>query len=162
MPKPVYERVQGFIRSMEAGLGAAILLRASVVLGFVALAMFFNLSRLEGFSTQEAMESAHLARQLAEGKGYTTDSIRPFCLHLLQQGDPAHAQQVLQHPVPDLSNPPAYPCLLAGMMKMLPFHFTADPNQPWFYQPELWIRAVNELLFFGAVLILFQVARRLV
>jgi len=147
---------------MEAGLGAAILLRASVVLGFIAVAMFFNLvSRFEGFSTQEAMESAHLARQLAVGKGYTTDSIRPFCLHLLQQNDPAHAQQVLQRPVPDLSNPPGYPCLLAGLMVLLPFHFTADPNQPWFYQPELWIRAVNELLLFCAVLILFQVARRL-
>ena len=146
---------------MEEGLGAAILLRASVVLGFIALAMFFNLTRFEGFSTQEAMESAHLARQLAEGKGYTTDSIRPFCLHLLQQSDPAHAQQVLQHPVPDLSNPPGYPCLLAGMMKLLPFHFAADHNQPWFYQPELWIRAVNELLLLGAVLVLFQVARRL-
>ena len=161
MPKPIYERVQELIRSMESGMGAALLLRASVVLGFAAVAMFFNLNRQEGFSTQEAMESAHLARQLAEGRGYTTDSIRPFCLHLLQQGDPAHAQEVLQHPVPDLSNPPGYPCLLAGMMELLPFHFAADQNQPWFYQPELWIRAVNELLFLGAVLILFQVARRL-
>jgi len=161
MPKPVYERVQGFIKSIETGLGAALLLRASVALGFCALAMFFNFTRFEGFSTQEAMESAHLARQMAEGKGYTTDSIRPFCLHLLQQGDPAKAQQVLQHGVPDLSNPPGYPCLLAGLMKILPFHFSPDRNQPWFYQPELWIQRVNELLFFGAVLILFQVARRL-
>ena len=164
MPKPVYERVQGLIRSLETGLGAAILLRASVILGFLALAVFFNFTRFEGFSTQEAMESAHLARQLAEGKGYTTDSIRPFCLHLLQQGegDPAHAQPVLQPPVPDLSNPPGYPFLLAAMMKLLPFHFAAEQNQPWFYyQPELWIRALNELLLFGAVLILFQVARRL-
>ena len=142
-------------------MGAALLLRASVVLGFAAVAMFFNLNRQEGFSTQEAMESAHLARQLAEGRGYTTDSIRPFCLHLLQQGDPAHAQEVLQHPVPDLSNPPGYPLLLAGMMKILPFHFATDPNQPWFYQPELWIRGVNELLFLAAALVLFQVARRL-
>jgi len=47
-------------------MGAALLLRASVVLGFAAVAMFFNLNRQEGFSTQEAMESAHLARQLAE------------------------------------------------------------------------------------------------
>ena len=94
--------VQGLIRSnSESGMGAALLLRASVILGFAALAIFFNLNRQEGFSTQEAMESAHLARQLAEGRGYTTDSIRPFCLHLLQQGDPAHAQEVLQHPVPD-------------------------------------------------------------
>ena len=101
MPKPVSEQVQDLIRSMEEGALAAILLRVIVVLGFIGLAMFYNLTRFEGFSTQEAMESAHLARQMAEGKGYTTDSIRPFCLHLLQQGNPAQAQQVLQHPVPD-------------------------------------------------------------
>jgi hypothetical protein len=161
MPRPVYERIQDFIKSIETGAGAAMLLRASVILAFAALAMFFNFTRSEGFSSQEAMESAHLARQVAAGKGYTTESIRPFCLHLLQQNDPAHAQEVLQHPVPDLSVPPAYPFLLAGVMKIAPFHFEADAKQPWFYQPESWIRAVNELLFFLAVLVLFQVARRL-
>jgi len=161
VPKPAREQVQEFIRSMEEGAGAAILLRVIVVLAFIGLGMFFNLTRFEGFSTQEAMESAHLARQLAGGKGYTTDSIRPFCLHLLAQGDPARARQVLEHPVPDLSNPPGYPCLLAAVMKVLPFDFKADPNQPWSYQPERWIRVVNELLFLGAVLVLFQVARRL-
>jgi hypothetical protein len=161
VPKPVREQVQEFIRSMEEGKGAAILLRICVVLGFIGLAMFYDLTRFECFSTQEAMESAHLARQLAEGKGYTTDSIRPFCLHLLQEGNPAHAQQVLQHPVPDLSNPPAWPCLLAGLMKVLPFNFNPDPNQPWSFQPELWIRAVNELLLLASAFILFQVARRL-
>ncbi|HXR07824.1 MAG TPA: glycosyltransferase family 39 protein [Candidatus Acidoferrum sp.] len=161
MSKPAYERVQEFIKSMETGKGAAILLRTSVILGFGAVAMFFNFSRSQNFSDPEAMESAHLARQLAEGKGYTTESIRPFCLHLLQQGDPARAQQVLQQAVPDLSNPPAYPFLLAGLMKILPFHFKANAKQRWSYQPELWIRAANELLFFVAVLILFRVARRL-
>ena len=162
MPKTAYEQVQGFIRSMEEeGAGAAILLRVIVVLGFIGVAMFFNLTRFEGFSTQEAMESAHLARQLAGGKGYTTDSIRPFCLHLLAQGDPARAQKLLQHPVPDLSNPPGYPFLLGCVMKVLPFDFKTDPNQPWSYQPERWIRVVNELLFLAAVLVLFQVARRL-
>jgi hypothetical protein len=132
-----------------------------VVLGFIGLAMFYDLTRSEGFSTQEAMESAHLARQLAEGKGYKTDSIRPFCLHLLQEGHPAQAQQVLQPPVPDLSVPPAYPCLLAAAMKVLPFNFTTDPNQPWTFKAELWIRAINELLFLAAAFVLFQVARRL-
>jgi hypothetical protein len=146
---------------MESGAAAALLLRTGVVLTFIGVAMFFNLTRFEGFSTQEAMESAHLARQLAAGKGYTTDSIRPFCLHLLGESDPARAQELLQSPVPDLSTPPGYPCLLAGVMKLLPFDFNTDPNQPWSYQPELWIRAVNELLFLGAVFILFRVARRL-
>jgi hypothetical protein len=146
---------------MEVGAGAVILQMTSVLLGFVVLALIFDLNGYQGFSNQEAMESAHLARQLAGGKGYTTDSIRPLNLFLLRRADPNHAPQVLRNPVPDLSNPPGFPFLLAGLMKVLPFHFAADRNQPWFYQPELLIAAFNELLFFGAVLLLFQVARRL-
>jgi hypothetical protein len=64
VPKPVREQVQEFIRSMEEGRGAAILLRFCVVLGFIGLAMFYDLTRNEGFSTQEAMESAHCRKAI--------------------------------------------------------------------------------------------------
>jgi 4-amino-4-deoxy-L-arabinose transferase-like glycosyltransferase len=156
-----YERIQAFIRGLEEGAGAAILKTSSVLMGFALLALWFNGWGYSGFSNQEAMESAHLGRQLAEGRGYTTDSIRPLTLGLLQRTDTNNAAAVLQHPVPDLSVAPGYPVLLAGLMKILPFHFAADPGQPWFYQPEALITGFNELLFFAAVLLLFQVARRL-
>jgi hypothetical protein len=132
-----------------------------VFLGFVVLAMLYNSNGYQGFSNQEAMESAHLARQLAEGKGFTTDSIRPLGVYLLQRTDTNHAAQVLDNPAPDLSNAPGYSLLLAGLMKVLPFRFEAAKSQPWFYQPEMMIAGINELLFFVAVLMLFQVARRL-
>ena len=62
-------------------------------------------------------------------------------------------------PVPELINPPVYPLLLAGAMKVLPFRFTA--NEFWFYQPERLIAVVNQVIFFAAILLLFRIARRL-
>jgi 4-amino-4-deoxy-L-arabinose transferase-like glycosyltransferase len=156
-----HERIQAFIRGLEEGLGAKLLKMSSALMGFVLLALWFNLCGFNGFSNPEAMESAHLGRQLAEGKGYTTDCIRPLALGLLQGADTNHAAEVLRHPVPDLSNAPGYPFLLAGLMKVLPFQFAADARHPWSYQPEFLIAGFNELLFFAAVLLLFQVARRL-
>jgi hypothetical protein len=40
-------------------------------------------------ATQEAMDSAQLARNIAEGKGYTTLFIRPFSLYLVQSHNEA-------------------------------------------------------------------------
>lgn len=159
MQRSTHERIQAFIRGLEEGVGARILKMSSALMAFALLAFWYNAGGYHGFSNQESMESAHLARQLAGGKGFTTDSIRPLTLGLLQRADTNHAAEVLQHPVPDLSNAPGYPVVLAGLMKVLPFHFAADQN--WFYQPEFLIAGFNELLFFAAVLLLFHLARRL-
>ena len=97
------------------------------------------------------MENAQLARNLSEGKGYTTDSIRPLALYLLASAaEPGQSSKVLAQRVPDLSNAPVYPFLLAGLMKALPFQFAA--RQYWSYQPERWISFFNQALFFAAVI----------
>ncbi len=74
-------------------------------------------------------------------------------------GAPGQASQYLRRPVPDLGTPPVYPALLAGLMAVLPFDFTA--TQYWSYPPERWIAVFNQVLFFVAVLLLFGLARRL-
>ena len=66
------------------------------------------------------MDAAQVARHLAEGKGYTTDFIRPFSVYLMQKHNHAlHAGEIqttnavdfaeLNGPHPDLANPPVYP-----------------------------------------------------
>jgi hypothetical protein len=159
--RPIQVRIQGLLWILEGGLGTKILKISGTLIGFILLALWFNLRGNHSFSSQEAMESAQLGRHLAAWKGYTTYSIRPLTLGLLQRADPGRASEVLLRPVPDLSIAPAYPFLLACLMKVLPFNFAADRSHRWSYQPELMIVAFNELLFFAAVLILFRVARRL-
>ena len=88
------------------------------------------------------MDAAQLARNLAEGKGYTTLFIRPFSLYLVQRHNEAGAPVPLDERersisrtskprIPDLANPPVYPVLLAGLMKVLPFHYAGEYEKPF-------------------------------
>jgi hypothetical protein len=152
--------LQSWIHHWGEGNGARALKVAAALLAFIALASLYDLLSYESYSSEEAMESAQLARNLSQGKGYTTDSIRPLALYLLASAaEPGQSSKVLAQRVPDLSNAPVYPLLLAGLMKALPFQFAA--KQFWSYQPELWISIFNQALFFAAVVLLFLLARRL-
>lgn len=51
----------------------------------VALALFYNMAAFQNFATPEAMDGAQLARNISEGKGFTTDFVRPLSLHLLRK-----------------------------------------------------------------------------
>jgi hypothetical protein len=152
--------LQTWIHHWEEGEGARILKVVAALLAFIALASLYDLLSYESYSSEEAMETAQLARNVSDGKGFTTDSIRPLALYLLASAaDPGQSSKVLAEHVPDLSNAPVYPFLLAGLMKALPFKFAA--SQKWSYQPEMWISIFNQALFFAAVVLLFLLARRL-
>ncbi len=160
--RTLQERIQSVLLGMEGGNYAWILRIASALIGFILLALWFDLrGGSHSFSDAEAMEAAQLGRHLAAWRGYTTYSIRPSAVGLLQRADPEHALEILDHPVPDLSIAPAYPCALACLMKVLPFNFAVNRAHRWSYQPEFMIVGFNEVLFFGAILLLFHLARKL-
>ena len=162
--KTMLDWIQSFIWRLwnfEEGAGGRIFKLSSALIGFILLALWFNLHPGHGFSSRETMESAQMGRHLAAWAGYTTDSIRPSAIGLLQRAAPDGAPEVLDQPVPDLSIAPGYPFVLAGLMKVFPFNFAVNRSHLWSYQPELLIVIFNELLFFAAVLVLFQVARGL-
>jgi len=93
----------------------------------VLLVMFCDWRYFRNFSTQEAMDSAQVARNISEGNGYTTLFVRPFSMYLIQnvnqkKSPPASADEKPDYARingmhPDVSNPPVYPVVLAGWMK---------------------------------------------
>src|SRR5439155_19125342 len=73
---------------------------------------------------------------------------------------------------PDLANPPVYPFVLAGLMKVLPFDyaipvtgkpkpFWSNEGKFWRYQPDFLISVFNQLLFFAVIVLVFFLARQL-
>ena len=172
MPLPqdlVHRLVAGRgIRYFRIGLGLLVLVTA--VVGY-------NWRAFRNMSCQESMDAAQLARNIAEGKGYTTLFIRPLSISLVKKVNPQTtspgavadtARLKTMHP--DLANPPVYPLLLAGAMKVLPFEFKlpAKPRPFWTsrgafyrYQPDFLISLVNQVLFFVMIVLLFFLARRL-
>ena len=109
--------VGGGMRYLRVGL---VLLLGVVLVGGYDWRAFRNMG------TQEAMDAAQLARNIAEGKGYTTLFIRPLSIFLVKKrnkeregvrsvGNVADLAQ-LRGMHPDLANPPVYPIVLAGLM----------------------------------------------
>ena len=177
---PLTRLIQKLIHMSEVGAGSRYLRFLVLGLAVVGLALVYNLRAYRNLATQEAMDSAQLARNLAEGKGYTTLFIRPFSLYLVQSHNEAkHAAapattnldfaQIKFSPHPDLANPPVYPLVLAGLMKVLPFHYPVELKKPfwsenghfWRYQPDFLIAMFNEILLLVVVALTFFLARKL-
>jgi Dolichyl-phosphate-mannose-protein mannosyltransferase len=174
------ESLQGIIHRLEVGGGMRFLRIGSITLALLMLFIGYNWRAFRNMSSQEAMDSAQVARNIAQGHGYSTLFVRPLSIFLVKrhnqetQGIPEPGktpdQAEIKQMHPDLANPPVYPLILAGLMKMLPFDYPV-PTKPrpfwtngesfWRYQPDFLISVFNELLLVAVVVLVFFLARRL-
>ena len=152
-------RLQQFLHTIEEGRGARVLKFIVALLGFILLAGMYDFRAYKNFSAPEAMDAAQVARNLSQGKGFTTDYVRPLSVYLLRTHRSDRDPQTLEHP--DLANAPFYPTLLAGVLAVLPF----DYNTPLLmsartYRPEVIITALNQVLFFLGAVLIYYLGRR--
>lgn len=181
--------IQEWIYHWSEGAGSRTLKFALLLLSVVALAAVYDLRAWRHFEQPEAMEQAQLGRNLARGEGYVTRVIHPLAVHLLQKQAVLKAEEArrklpadeaqwtpeqrqafeqllaparLGGPMPELSHPPLYPLLLAGLMKAWPLdEVVPAQNRPARYGPELAIVLLNQALLFVLVWLAYTLARRL-
>ncbi len=120
--------LQEWIHKLEVGPGMRYLKMGVACLAVMMLAVGYNWRCYRNMSTQEAMDAAQVARNISEGKGYTTLFIRPLSLYLVETRNEAKLGAAPANPTadysrikgmhPDLANPPVYPLVLAGWMKV--------------------------------------------
>lgn len=176
---PLGELIQLLIHKLEVGAGSRYLRIIALVLGVVALAFLYDIRAYRNFAAPEAMDAAQLARNISEGRGYTTLFLRPLSLYLVQNHNQANTPFALTNTVtdfaqiktahPDLANPPVYPLFLAGLMKVLPFDYKVNLKKAfwtndgsfWRYQPDFIIAVFNELLLIVVVVLTFYLAKSL-
>jgi hypothetical protein len=176
---PLVEIIQNLIHKLESGVMPRFFRITALLLAIVALAMRYDVHAYRNLDTPEGMDAAQLARNISEGKGYTTLFIRPLSLYLVQKHNAAGTPPMLtgtnldlaqiRTAHPDLANPPVYPVLLAGLMKVLPFHYAVDlKNAFWtsngsfsYYQPDFLIAVFNQILLVATVVLAFFIARKL-
>lgn len=153
--------LQEFIHKLEEGEGAAVLRKAMAVLLLLVVGIVYDLRVARNFATEEAMDTAQLARNISEGKGFVTDYVRPFDLYVIGKHKEGNVRLEAH---PDLHHPPLYPVLLGGLMKVLPFNYdVANTQMRHFsrYQPEMLIMIFNQVLFLLNAILLFRLAKRL-
>lgn len=116
--------------------------RVRVIAGMLLLIFlppFLALTVIAGKFTEVrdpmAADRAQLARRIAEGKGFTTDNIRPLSRSIYKETD------LSSHP--DLYNAPVYPALLGGVFWVLDL-FGAPPMDVTVagFGAALWVLAV--------------------
>jgi hypothetical protein len=166
--------LQEWIHKLEVGPWIRYVKMGLAGLALLGLLVGYNWRSFRNFSSQEAMDSAQLARNLSQGKGYTTSYIRPVSLYLIRQHNAGRPDENndpgrIKGNHPDLANPPVYPCALAALMKVAPMKWKIDPTKPfwsfdgrfWRYQPDFVIGLFNELIFLAVIVLTFFLARRL-
>jgi hypothetical protein len=171
--------LQDILHRLEVGGGSRFFRVGLAVLAVVLLTVGYNWRAFRNMATQEAMDTAQVARNIAQGKGYTPLFIRPLSLFLVKKhnletrGVPAVGKVAdlaeIRDMHPDLANPPVYPVVLAALMKVLPFSYTASTTKPFWsnngrfarFEPEFLIALFNQLLFLVVIALIFLLARRL-
>ncbi|MGH7951971.1 MAG: hypothetical protein ACREFE_08635 [Limisphaerales bacterium] len=178
---PLSELIQKIIHLFEVGAGARYLRCFTLALAILAVGFLYDLRAYRNFSAPEAMDAAQVARNISEGNGFTTQFIRPFSLYLIQQHNETEAKipaaltntnldlAQIKTNHPDLANPPVYPLVLAGLMKVLPFDYPVNLNGSfwgnagkfWRYEPDYLIAIFNEILLLVVAVMTFFLARKL-
>lgn len=166
-------QIQELIHRFENGPWFRHAKKLLIALVVLLLMVAYDLRCYKNLCAPEAMDSAQLARNIATGKGFTTQFIRPLSVYLVKRknekaGVSADAAR-LKAPHPDIANPPVYPVVLAGLMKVLPFRFDVSTTAPFWssgkkfyrYEPDFLIALFNQVLFFGLAAALFFWARRM-
>lgn len=172
---------QEFIHRLEQGAFGRFIQLATFGLIMAAIALAYDLRAYKNLSTQEGMDAAQLARNLAEGRGYVTDNVSPLSIQLVKQrqeeriaakeaaGVPVTPQDFmdrakLRNNHPDLNNPPLYPWVLSLYMRAFRTAFNYEINPAVLferYQPDLLIAVFNQVLLVGCAWLVFALARRL-
>ena len=93
-------RLQELIHKFEVGAGARTVRFVLMCVLVFGLAVLYDSIALRNLATSEAMDAAQLGRNLSQGKGFTTQFIRPLSLFLL-----ARHQSDKDAPSPQSSSP---------------------------------------------------------
>ncbi len=154
---------QELIHWLEMGGGArwvrlgALLVFGLVVSGLVAWRQF------HGAASEATLAQADMARQIAQGDGFTTRVNYPQAVAFFAargvRFDPLR-------PYPDVYQAPLYPMVIAGALRLLPHAarealFAAAPAPPFGFAADYLLLGLNLLLFWLAVWLAFDLGRRL-
>jgi hypothetical protein len=145
--------IQGLIHWLDAGAGSRWLRLAAILAGIVSLSLVITWKQFHGPGSEWVLSQAVLGRQLAEGKGFSTQINYPQTAALLQSRGHHYAAS---QDYPDLHNAPLYPLLIAAPLSLMPERrsealFSRMPKAPDGFGGDYFLLALNLLLFWLAV-----------
>jgi hypothetical protein len=154
---------QEFIHWLEAGKGARWVLLGALIFCGSALSIRIAWMQFHGATSESTLAQADMARQIATGGGFTTQVIYPQEMEYLKARGVRFDAAA---PYPEVYQAPLYPMVIAGPMWVF-VHvwprvlFAPAPVPPYGYAADYLLLAINILLFWLAIWLAFDLARRL-
>ncbi len=149
---------QDLVHWLEQGAGARALRRAAVLLGAVLLSLVFSWKQFHGPPNEWTMQQVELARQVAQGAGFTTLVNYPQTYAVMK----ARGRALDDRPYPELHHAPLYPLVLAAVFAAAPASvWDHVPSPPAGWLPDYLVLGVNLVLFWSALVLLWLLARRI-
>lgn len=157
--------LQDWVYNVEAGPIRVWLVRIALFLLVVGLSAYIGIREFNGLRTFEAMDLAQQARQLTEGKGFTTLLIRPLALWQVRSNLGNDAPAVTSFP--ETLSPPLYPLVLATwfkvgtLAKLISFDLTPEALKGFrIFPPDVAVLVLQLVLVVGASFFVYAWAQR--
>jgi hypothetical protein len=148
--------LQEILHAVDQGSAAPFIRAAMFAALIITLSLLYLFVQFRGLGTPTAMDQAQIARNIAEGKGFSTLYIRPLAIWQLQQaGKPVPTAEF-----PDVFQSPLPPFLNALPLKLVQAHWKLTPVD-LVYIGDRMIAGTAVLCFLFSVWVWFLVGRRL-
>lgn len=148
--------VQTAVHSLEQGKLAPYIRGAMLVFLIIALTILYLFVQFRGFDTVTAMDQGQIARNIAAGKGFSTQFIRPLAIWQLDHT----GKGVPTENFPDFYQSPLNPFLNALPLKLVQSSWKMTPTD-LIYAGDRAIAALSVVLFLLSVAIWYFVGCRL-
>ncbi|HEY4988447.1 MAG TPA: hypothetical protein VII09_01500, partial [Opitutaceae bacterium] len=154
---------QELIHWLERGGGARWILRGALLTCGLALTLLVSWRQFHGAASEATLLQADMGRQLASGQGFTSQVNYPQAAAFLRERGVRFDSSV---PYPEVYQAPLYPMVIAAGLRLLPHSFrsglfAAAPPPPYGYGADYFLLAINLALFWLAIWLAFDLARRL-
>jgi hypothetical protein len=156
--------LQEWVHWLDAGDGALWLRRAALAAGVLILSGLVGYKQFRGPASEETLAQAVMARQLAEGRGFTTPVNYPQTAAWARERG-GRFEPGADAALPELHHAPLYPLIVAGALKIFPAEtraglFGKPPEPPNGFEADYVLLALNVLLLWCAAWQTWRLARR--
>jgi hypothetical protein len=168
MPEaPIEAKIQSMVQNVDVGIGALILRRVSLFVMIGLVCLYYPATQFRGLSNDEAMDNMQLGRNLALGRGYVTDVIRPLQVAFME--DVTRQRLVPLPEMPEVFRAPFYPAVLsllfrgaAAVQTPQELFFPISEKVPQTFPAERqWLVPFLELLFVLSIIMTYRMGKLL-
>lgn len=123
--------VQQTVYSLEQGPLALVIKTAMFAAAIIALVLLYLFVHFKGLSDAMAMDQAQIARNIAAGKGFTTNNVSPLMLQRLKDARKVGVDgaAVDLSRLPDIYHMPLGPWVNSFALRLVRAHWDMDPKE---------------------------------